>query len=156
LVTIGGVSVGDYDLVRPALEASGFTIDFHKVNVKPGKPILFGRSASAAVLGLPGNPVSAQVMFLLFGMPLLHAMQGAAARSTPFRSATLTSALRQNPGRHGFVRATLQGDRVTPLSNQASGAVTSMAWANALVHVPASSAGFEAGARVSVLSFNDV
>lgn len=156
LITIGGVSVGDYDLVRPALEACGFAVDFHKVNIKPGKPLLFGQYASTRALGLPGNPVSAQVTFLLFGVPLLRALQGATVLPVPLRPATLTQPLRQSPGRHGFVRATLEYDRVTPLPNQASGAVTSMAWANALVHVPASCSGFEAGAVVSVIALDDV
>src|SRR5690606_31040069 len=75
VVTIGGVSVGDHDLVRPALEAIGVTLDFWRVAMKPGKPLAVGRYArpgrrEAIVLGLPGNPASAMVTFALFGVPL--------------------------------------------------------------------------------------
>ena len=76
LITIGGVSVGDYDFVRPALQASGVVIDLHKVAIKPGKPITLGRRERQIVIGLPGNPASAVITFALFGIPLLRAMQG--------------------------------------------------------------------------------
>src|SRR5580704_8071524 len=75
LVTIGGVSVGDHDVVRPALERAGVDLSFWRVAIKPGKPIAFGRGPHAAVLGLPGNPASAMVTFAVFGVPLLRAMQ---------------------------------------------------------------------------------
>src|SRR5262249_38323112 len=70
LLTVGGVSVGDHDWVRPALEAEGVALDFWKVAIKPGKPLAFGRRAGggAWVLGLPGNPASAVITFSLFGM----------------------------------------------------------------------------------------
>ena len=76
LVTIGGVSVGDYDFVRPALQAAGVTLVLYEVGVKPGRPITLGRREAKVVIGLPGNPASAVVTFALFGMPLLRAMQG--------------------------------------------------------------------------------
>jgi molybdopterin molybdotransferase len=156
LVTIGGASVGDYDIARPALEAAGVAVRFHKVNIKPGKPILFGEAGATRVLGLPGNPVSAQVTFILFGIPLLRALQGDAELAMPWKVARLTEAVRQAPGRHGFFRARLDGDRVTPCANQSSGALVSMAWANALLHVPLESEGLAAGDSVRVLSFADL
>jgi molybdopterin molybdotransferase len=156
LVTIGGVSVGDHDLVRPALEAVGVTLDFWKVAIKPGKPLAVGRFTrpdrrEAIVLGLPGNPSSAMVTFAIFGVPLLRALQG---DPQPWASATrarLTHPLRHEPGRTEFARAVLDGDRVTALGNQASGAVTSMAQANALVVVPAELGPLSEGAAVDVL-----
>ena len=85
LLTVGGVSVGDHDLVRPALERVGVTLDFYKVAIKPGKPLVFGRRESAGtlarVLGLPGNPASAMTTFMLFAAPLLRARY----RATPRR-----------------------------------------------------------------------
>ncbi len=156
LVTIGGVSVGDHDLVRPALEAAGAELDFWKVRIKPGKPLVSGRAGKTRVLGLPGNPVSALVTFALFGVPLLRAMQGDAKPVPTYRSARLTEALRQKPGRRGYYRAILDGDRVTPLANQASGAPTSAAWANSLVVVPEESDGFDRDTEVRVLSFADL
>ncbi len=102
LITVGGASVGDHDLVRPALEAAGVTLDFWKVRIKPGKPLIFGARDRTRVLGLPGNPVSALVTFVLFGAPLLRAMQGDAAPVARHRSATLTRPIHQKPGRKGF------------------------------------------------------
>jgi molybdopterin molybdotransferase len=75
LITIGGVSVGDYDFVRPALQAAHVSLEVHQVGIKPGKPITLGRRDAKVVIGLPGNPVSAVVTFALFAMPLLRAMQ---------------------------------------------------------------------------------
>ncbi len=156
VLTVGGVSVGDHDFVRPALEAAGVALDFWKVRIKPGKPLAFGRRGARRVLGLPGNPVAAQLTFALFGAPLLRAMQGDVAPVAPRRHARLSVALRHGPGRQGFLRASWDGTLVTPLANQASGAPTSMAWANCLVVVPAECEGYEAGAEVEVLALADL
>jgi molybdopterin molybdotransferase len=155
LVTIGGVSVGDHDVVKPALEAAGAKLGFWKLAIKPGKPLVSGRAGTTRVLGLPGNPASAMVTFVLFGLPLLRALQGDRAQTPPLRRALLTEAVRQKPGRRGFLRATLSGNQVTPLANQASGAATGMAWANALIIVHEDSSGHDAGSEVSVLAFAD-
>ena len=85
LVTIGGVSVGDHDVVRPALEAAGVTIEFFRVALRPGKPLVLGRAGATQVLGLPGNPASASLTFVLFGVPLLRALAGDAAPLPPVR-----------------------------------------------------------------------
>ncbi|HVU05143.1 MAG TPA: gephyrin-like molybdotransferase Glp [Polyangiaceae bacterium] len=145
LVTIGGVSVGDHDVVRPALEAAGVTLEFHKVAIKPGKPLTLGRRGETHVLGLPGNPVSAQVTFLLFGLPLLRALQGARDVLPIARRVRLSAPIRQKTGRRGFYAATLAGDVATPLRGQSSGATTILAWADALVVVPEDSEGLAAG-----------
>jgi molybdopterin molybdotransferase len=145
LVTVGGVSVGDHDVVRPALEAAGVDLEFWKVRIKPGKPLVFGQKGPVRVLGLPGNPVSALLTFMLFGMPLVRAMQGDGQPLPPKRRGRLLGPLRQKPGRRGYYRARAEGaDRLRPLDNQASGAPTSLAWADALVIVPEDSTGFEA------------
>jgi molybdopterin molybdotransferase len=156
LLTVGGVSVGDHDVVKAALEAEGVSIDFWKVNIKPGKPLAFGRRGAAFVLGLPGNPVSAQLTLALFGLPLLRALQGDARPFPAAMSVTLASAIAQKPGRLGFYRASLEGTVAHVHSNQASGAPTSMAKADALVMIPGDSAGAAAGEHVSALRLDDL
>lgn len=156
LVTVGGVSVGDHDLVLPALTELGAEIYFHKVRIKPGKPVLFARLGRTLVLGLPGNPASAQVTFALFGVPLLRALQGDAEPVASLRTGRLAQPFRQKPGRRGFYRARLQGERVEIFSNQASGATTSMAWANGLAVIGEEESSLEAGAPVPFLAYNDL
>lgn len=156
LVTIGGVSVGRYDWVRDALQAAGVELDFWKLQVKPGKPLAFGRRGRCRVLGLPGNPLSAQITFLLLGLPLLRAMQGQPPRPLPSRTATLAQPIRKGPGRRSFYPATVDGDSVTPLPRQSSGNTTLLAWAQALVDLPADCAGAEPGDRVSLLHLADL
>lgn len=166
LVTIGGVSVGDHDHVRPALEAIGVTLDFWRVAIKPGKPLAIGKRTrkgrrDAIVIGLPGNPASAMVTFALFGCPLLRAMQGEARPFPVARRARMTRAHAHDPGRLEFARATVGHTEnghlaVTTLGNQASGAVTSMAHSDALVLIPAEASGIPAGAEVDVLFMSDL
>lgn len=156
LVTIGGVSIGRYDLVRPALEAAGAQLDFWKVQIKPGKPLVYGRRGDTRILGLPGNPVSAQLTFGLFGLPLLRALQGQRDPLPPFESARLLAELRQRPGRMGFYRARWSPAGVTPVDNQASGNVLSLAYADALIAVPADSDGYDAGALVDILRLSQL
>lgn len=165
LLTVGGVSVGDHDLVRPALARVGVDLDFYKVAIKPGKPLAFGRRASAEgqtprVLGLPGNPASAIATFLLFAAPLLRALQGDAAPIPLLLPARLKTALRHKPGRLEFARATLEREGrellALPLANQASGATTSTGWATAFILVPPQAGDLPAGAEVEVLRLGDV
>jgi molybdopterin molybdotransferase len=165
LLTVGGVSVGDHDLVRPALARVGVSLDFYKVAIKPGKPLTFGRrdsaeGQSARVLGLPGNPASALTTFLLFAAPLLRALQGDAAPTPLLLPARLKTALRHKPGRLEFARATLEREGrallASPLANQASGATTSTGWATAFILVPLEAGDLPAGAEVDVLRLGDV
>jgi molybdopterin molybdotransferase len=160
LLTVGGVSVGDHDWVRPGLEARGVALDFWKVAIKPGKPIAFGRNADGtAVLGLPGNPASALVTFALFGMPFLRALQGDQQPLPSTLRLPLGGPIRHKAGRLEFVRARLTQASgaltAVPLENQASGALTSLAWADALVLVPAEADGLDAGTTVEVLRLQD-
>ncbi len=156
VVTVGGVSVGDRDIVRATLESLGVATVFHKVAIKPGKPLYFGTLGDKKVLGLPGNPASAQVTFALFGMPLLRALQGMEHPLPQRVDATLAAPIRQKPGRRVFHRALLEGVLVTPLDNQASGAATGMAWANALIVVSEATSSCEAGERVEVIPFREL
>lgn len=162
LLTVGGVSVGDHDWVRPALESRGVVLDFWKVSIKPGKPLAFGRhrGGTAAVLGLPGNPASALITFSLFGMPLLRAMQGDRAPVASFITLPLAERLTHKPGRLEFVRVALEPRAgrlsVVPFENQASGALTSLAWAAGLALVPGEVETLEPGALVEVLRLQDL
>jgi molybdopterin molybdotransferase len=156
LLTVGGVSVGDHDVVKKALEAEGVSLDFWKVKIKPGKPLAFGKREGALVLGLPGNPVSAQLTLCLFGLPLLRALQGDAAPVPRPIEVELASTIAHKPGRLGFYRARLVDGAAHVHGNQASGAPTSMAGADLLVMVPAESSGVPAGATVSALRLDDL
>ncbi len=165
LVTVGGVSVGDHDLVRPSLEAVGVQLDFWRVAIKPGKPIAIGTFArpgrrDALVIGLPGNPASAMVTFALFGVPLLRALQGDARPFPAFARARMTRAHAHDAGRLEFARAVVSraeaGLSVTTFGNQASGAVTTMAQADALVCIPEAATGVGAGDEVDVLLMSDL
>jgi molybdopterin molybdotransferase len=160
LVTIGGVSVGDHDVVRTAMQQAGVSLDFWKVAIKPGKPLCVGSAGRTRVLGLPGNPSSATLTFVLFGVPLLRAMQGDPRPVTPRMECVWNSDLQRQPGRTEFVRVALDENTVPPtvrpLSNQVSGAVTSFAWADALAVIPADVKTLSAGERVSCMRLRDV
>ncbi len=147
IVTSGGASVGDHDLIRPALEAWGASLDFWRVAIKPGKPILVARKERQLVIGLPGNPVSSHVTAYLFLLPLLRAMLGAA---DPFPRAirtTLASPLEAGGSRREFLRAHWDGAGIAVQALQDSGALSSLAASNALIdraaNAPAAAAGEE-------------
>lgn len=156
LVTVGGVSVGDHDVVRSALEAAGAELEFWKVALKPGKPFAFGRAGSTLILALPGNPVSAQLTFALFGMPLIRSLQGDAHPLPPRLRARLAAALQQRPGRLGVYRARLIGDVAHVADNQASGSTVSLARADALVFVPAECSECPQGTELDVVRLSDL
>jgi molybdopterin molybdotransferase len=142
VLTVGGVSVGEHDLVRPALEAAGLALDFWRVAIKPGKPLAVARAGNKRFLGLPGNPTSALLTFALFGAPLLRAMQGDRAPVPAATNVRLRNDASHAKGRMEFVRALLEVDdagevHARVLQGQSSGSVTSMAWADALVWLPA-------------------
>lgn len=145
IVTVGGASVGDYDLVKPALATLGLELDVETVNVRPGKPTWFGRLADGRlVLGLPGNPASAFVCAELFLGPLVAALQGV---SQPHRldTARLAEPLPANGPRENWMRARLGPDGVTAFPDQDSSLVTVFAAADALLRrlpgAPAAAAG---------------
>jgi molybdopterin molybdotransferase len=145
IVTSGGASVGDHDLVRPALEEWGARIDFWRVAVKPGKPLLVARKGRQWVLGLPGNPVSSYVTGFLFLLPLLRKLGGAAEplpRPVPL---PLAAAMPAVGDRTEFVRARLERGALLPLGEQDSSALAALARAEALIERPAGSPATAAG-----------
>lgn len=145
IVTSGGASVGDHDLVRPALEAWGATLEFWRVALKPGKPILVARRGRQWIVGLPGNPVSSYVTAFLFLLPLLRKMGGAAHPLPDVIDLTLDAELPATAGRLELVRAIQIGGKVRPVSEQDSSAMRALASSNALIrreiHQPAASSG---------------
>lgn len=159
LLTVGGVSVGDHDVVRAALERAGVTLDFWKVAIKPGKPLAVGRRATAYVLGLPGNPASALVTFAMFGMPILRAMQGDAHPFAASLVARLEAARKRSPDRLELVRATLHVDRETLVArihdNQASGSATSLAHSTGLALIPPGTGPLDAGSAIDFVRWSD-
>jgi molybdopterin molybdotransferase len=150
LVTIGGASVGDYDLIRKVLGNEGLDIGFYKVAMRPGKPLIFGRLGEVPVLGLPGNPVSAGVTTVVFMRPAIDAMLGIERATRPAASAVLGRDLGENDERQDYLRSTLvfdeAGDLVaTPFDKQDSSMMANFARADCLVirapHAPALSKG---------------
>jgi molybdopterin molybdotransferase len=138
LVISGGVSVGEHDLVREALREIGAEIDLWRVAVKPGKPFLFGKRDRCLIFGLPGNPVSAFVTFLIFVRPALLQMMRATndALTFPRTSARLTHELTGDETRPHYFRGELTGTRFTVIGRQESHALFGLARANALLRVP--------------------
>ncbi|MBW8754339.1 MAG: molybdopterin molybdotransferase MoeA [Sphingomonadales bacterium] len=140
VVTSGGASVGDHDLVRPALAAWGADIDFWRVAIKPGKPILVATRGQGLkrqmILGLPGNPVSSHVTAFLFLLPLLRRLLGAADPLPRRVRATLASPLRPGGSRREFLRASWNGESIAAQVIQDSGAITPLAASNALIDRP--------------------
>ncbi len=151
LVTSGGASVGDHDLVRPALEAAGGAIDFWRIAMRPGKPLIVGRLGDTIFLGLPGNPVSAMVTGALFLLPLLRRLAGAAAPLPTPRTLPLGAAMPPVGKRAEFVRARLHDGHVSPLAFQDSAAMHAAALADALIHRPAGSPAAREGDMVELL-----
>jgi molybdopterin molybdotransferase len=152
LVTSGGVSVGEHDLVRSVERELGVEEIFWRVSIKPGKPISFGVRGETLVFGLPGNPVSALVGCELFVKPALRALQGLAVPLPRYEAGTLSSRLRQNVERDEFVRARshVEGDAVVlePIVGQESHMIVRSSAADALVHVPRGNGELAAGSRV--------
>ena len=150
IVTSGGASVGDHDLLRPALAQWGAEVDFWRVAIKPGKPLLVARKGPTLVLGLPGNPVSSMVTAQLFLLPLLRTLLGAAAPLPRPISLVLAGELPAGGDRHEFLRGQAGGSAVRAVSQQDSGAIAALAASNCLIDRPAHAAALSAGSAVSV------
>jgi molybdopterin molybdotransferase len=136
IVTSGGASVGDHDLVRPALEAWGAELDFWRVAIKPGKPLLVARKRKQIVLSLPGNPVSSFVTAQLFLLPLLRKLAGAANPLPRTIAARVGGSLPKGGARLEFLRARWHEGRLRPIPEQDSSALRSLAMAEALIERP--------------------
>jgi molybdopterin molybdotransferase len=159
VLTIGGASVGDHDLVQKALGPKGFALDFWKIAMRPGKPLIFGRLGGTPLLGLPGNPVSTLVCALLFLRPAICAMLGTGT-AAPLLSARLAEPLPANGARQDYMRAKLalrDGEFwVTAFAIQDSSMLTTIAAADALiVRAPHDPPGAR-GARVSVFPLENL
>jgi len=158
VLTMGGASVGDHDLVQRALAPKGFALDFWKIAMRPGKPLIFGRLAGKPFLGLPGNPVSSYVCAILFLQPLIAALLGTSVRQHRER-ARLSGALRENDTRQDYIRARLfncDGERwAEPFAVQDSSMQSALARADALIvrlpHAPAT----RYGDAVEVLALDE-
>ncbi len=133
VVTSGGVSVGDHDLVRPALENIGARLDFWRVAIKPGKPIMVAHRAGQLILGLPGNPVSSFVTAFLFALPLARAAQGARDCLPATEPAIAADALPPTGKRAEFLRGRLADGRVALAAVQDSSALGALVGSNVLI-----------------------
>jgi len=156
LLTTGGASVGDHDLIQAGLGQSGFTLDFWKIAMRPGKPMIFGRLGDMPVLGLPGNPVSAFVCAILFLLPAIARLSGMPADAPPTESALLGAKLKANDHRADHLRARLSrtpdGDlRATPFERQDSALQTVLADADALILRPPHAPALPEAARVRII-----
>ncbi|WP_425098499.1 gephyrin-like molybdotransferase Glp [Tropicibacter sp. S64] len=136
VITIGGASVGDHDLVAPVAAELGMEQSFHKVAMRPGKPLMSGRLGNAMMIGLPGNPVSAMVCGHVFVAPVIRAMLGQGAAPQPRRSAVLASPLPENGPREHYLRATLGPEGITAFERQDSALLSVLSAANALIVRP--------------------
>jgi molybdopterin molybdotransferase len=156
LVTTGGASVGDHDLVQSVLGQSGLSIDFWQIAMRPGKPLMFGRFGDVPMLGLPGNPVSSMVCGMLFLRPALSAMLGIAGRESHREFAALGSAVEENDRRQDYLRATLSWDAdgtriATPFARQDSSMFSRLAMADCLIVRPPHAPAAAAGSRVEIV-----
>lgn len=150
IVTSGGASVGDHDLVRPALEAWGARIDFWKVAIKPGKPLLIAQRGHQIVVGLPGNPASSLVTAHFFLLPLLRALLGA-TQCLPLAVTTrLAAPLRAGGPRREFLRGRWDGTVVDTGHEQDSGALAALAASNVLIDRPANAPALGVGDPVTI------
>ena len=159
LVTLGGASVGDHDLVQDALKAQGFAMDFWRIAMRPGKPLMFAARDRARVLGLPGNPVSTMVCSLLFVKPALDRMLGQSGDLVGTEPARLAVDVKVNDTREDYVRARLtraadNSLTVEPHSIQDSSMLSVLAWANGLLVRPAHDPARKAGDIVQVIDLS--
>jgi molybdopterin molybdotransferase len=156
LVTLGGASVGDHDLVQDVLGAEGMDLAFWRIAMRPGKPLMAGHLGATKVLGLPGNPVSSLVCGLLFLKPLLAAMLGQPQAATQESQAVLGADIGENDRRQDYVRAEFtQGPDgkliATPFGKQDSSMLALLARSGALIVRPPHAPALKAGASVPII-----
>ncbi|ARE38543.1 Molybdopterin biosynthesis protein MoeA [Rhodovulum sp. P5] len=138
IITIGGASVGDHDLVAPVAAELGMEQSFYKVAMRPGKPLMAGRMGTAAMVGLPGNPVSALICGHVFLLPMLRAMQGLPAEPAPLRRGVLAADVAANGPRAHYMRARITPEGLVPFEKQDSALLTILTEAQALIVRPPS------------------
>ncbi|WP_348525673.1 molybdopterin-binding protein, partial [Mesorhizobium sp.] len=154
IVTLGGASVGDHDLIHDVLTSEGMRLDFWKIAMRPGKPLMFGRLGNVRCIGLPGNPVASIVCSQLFLKPLLARLGGRNFRQD-VRTARLGAAMPANDLRQDYVRAVVREDAgtlvATPFGIQDSSMLRMLADANGLIMREPFALAAEVGAECSVL-----
>lgn len=156
IVTSGGASVGDHDLVAPVLQSRGMTLAFWKIAMRPGKPLMFGRLGPSRILGLPGNPVSSLVCSRLFLLPLIRALLGQPAKDDTPAQARLSVPLEANGPRQHYMRAISKPGPdgyplVAPVRSQDSSLLAPLADADCLLVRPPRAPAAPAGSLVSIL-----
>jgi molybdopterin molybdotransferase len=156
LVTTGGASVGEHDLVREGLQQAGFVLDFWKIAMRPGKPMMFGQMGATPVIGLPGNPVSTFVCAILFVLPAIARLAGLPQGAPATETALLGAPVRANDRRADHLRAALArgadgGWVATPFDRQDSSLQSMLARAQALIYRAPHAPALEAGAAVQVI-----
>ncbi|HML08863.1 MAG TPA: gephyrin-like molybdotransferase Glp [Xanthobacteraceae bacterium] len=158
LVTSGGASVGDYDLVQPALAAEGMALSFWKLALRPGRPLMHGRLGTMHVLGVPGNPVSAFICAFLFLVPLIRRLAGRSDLGFETETATLAYDLPANDERADYLRATLsdgpRGPVATPFPIQDSSMMAPLAKADCLIVREPYARALKAGSRCAIVKFD--
>jgi molybdopterin molybdotransferase len=159
VLSVGGASVGEKDLVKPAIEDLGGTLDLWRVRMKPGKPVALAELKGRPLVCLPGNPASAFAVFTLLVSPLIRGLQGRRDALPPIRRGILDTIHPVGGDRDDFLRIqTTQGaaglPRLTPHPQQSSGAMSSLAWAHGLARIPAD-ARLKAGAEVDWMALSD-
>lgn len=135
VISTGGVSVGEEDHIKNAVSQLG-QLHLWKVNIKPGKPLAFGHINGTPFLGLPGNPVSAYVTFALFAIPLIHKRQGRLSTSPHSYYLPANFERKKAQSRTELMRVNIDNQQVNAFTNQSSGVLTSVCWANALARIP--------------------
>ncbi|MGI9523445.1 MAG: molybdopterin molybdotransferase MoeA [Hyphomicrobiaceae bacterium] len=155
LITIGGASVGDHDIVAPVLKSMGMTLDFWKIAMRPGKPLMCGQIGSTLVIGLPGNPVSSLICSHVFIRPLIHALLNVSPGEPDLEMATAAVALDPNGSRQHYMRAiatrTGEGEvLVTPVASQDSSLLRALAASNALIVRPPNAPPVTKGSQVPI------
>jgi len=156
LLTSGGVSVGEADFVTGVLQKIG-ELEIWRLNIKPGKPLAYGRIGDCLFFGLPGNPVSTIVTFLLIARPALMRLCGATQLNAPQQGAILSESIRHKPGREeyqrGVVASAEDGATVRVTGDQSSNRLASFSNANCLIRIPKESGNLTSGTKVTVLPF---
>lgn len=151
VITIGGASVGDHDLVARVAGEEGFDLAFHRIAIRPGKPVMAGRRGRQLMVGLPGNPVSAMVCATVFLVPLIRAMQGLPARAMPREVMKLAAPLGPNGPREHYLRAEVTAAGVAPFAAQDSSLLSVLSRADVLIVQPPGHEGAGVGEQVEVI-----
>ncbi|MEE9411936.1 MAG: gephyrin-like molybdotransferase Glp [Methylococcales bacterium] len=157
IISTGGASVGDADFIQPVMDSIG-QLEFWKLAIKPGKPLVFGKIQHTPFFGLPGNPVSVMVTFMILVRPALFKRMGKQACQSLQIKVPITQSIRRKPGRQEYQRGILNIDnnqlQVTALSTQGSHILNSMVRANCFIVIPAKTHVIDAGENVFVLPFS--